>query len=160
MRQTFNSLRAVVRVISLLVFAAGVVLTLLGVYDFFLAFSAIMSENKHNLIGSLAIGMLRAVDLFLLATVFFVLSLGMLILFNNPESTLPVKIPEWLRIKNFMQLKIILWEAVLTTLVVTWLAGLFEQKLRSVDPDIQSLIIPGGVLLLATALFFLKKGEE
>ena len=160
MRQTFNSLRVVIRVIAFFVFAAGVVITLLGIYDFVVTFSAIRFEDKHHLVGSLAIGMLRAVDLFLIATVFFVLSLGMLILFNKPESTLPEKLPEWLRIKNFIQLKIILWEAVLTTLVVTWLAGLFEQKIRVGDPDIQSLIIPGGILMLAISLYFLKRGEE
>ena len=159
MKQTFNSLRGIIRVIAFIVFAAGVVLALLGVFDFFLSFSAITSENKHRLAGTIAIGLLRAVDLFLIAIVFFVLSLGMLVIFNSPDSPLPLKLPEWLRVKNFMHLKIILWEAVLTTLVIAWLAGLADQKFRGVEPTIQSLIIPGGILMLAVSLYFLKKGE-
>jgi uncharacterized membrane protein YqhA len=158
MKLTFNSLRAVIRVIAFVVFAAGVVLTLLGVYDFFLSFTAISLANKHGVVD-LAIGLLRAVDLFLIAIVFFVLSLGMLVLFNSPDSPFPLKLPEWLRVKNFMQLKIILWEAVLTSLVVAWLAGLVEQKYRSIEPNLQSLVIPGGILMLAISLYFLKKGE-
>lgn len=158
MKQTFNSLRAIIRVIAFVVFAAGVVLTLLGVYDFFLSFTEISLANKHGVI-ELAIGLLRAVDLFLIAIVFFVLSLGMLVLFNNPDSPIPLKLPEWLRVKNFMQLKIILWEAVLTSLVVAWLAGLVEQKYRSIELDLQSLVIPGGIMMLAISLYFLKKGE-
>ena len=158
MKQTFNSLRTIIRVIAFVVFGAGVVLTLLGIYDFFLAFATVSLTNKHGII-ELAIGLLRAVDLFLIAIVFFVLSLGMLVLFNTPDSPFPLKLPEWLRVKDFMHLKIILWEAVLTSLVVAWLAWLVEQKYRSIEPNLQSLVIPGGILMLALSLYFLKKGE-
>jgi len=159
MKQTFNSLRSIIKVIALIVFAAGVVLTLLGVFDFILSFSKISLDDTHRMAGQIAIGLLRAVDLFLIAIVFFVLSLGMLVIFNSPDTPLPLKLPEWLRVKNFMHLKIILWEAVLTTLVIAWLAGLADQKFRSIEPTLQNLIIPAGILMLAVSLYFLKKGE-
>jgi uncharacterized membrane protein YqhA len=99
------------------------------------------------------------VDLFLVAIVFFVLSLGILVLFNNPDSPLPIRLPEWLRIKNFMQLKVILWEAILTTLVVAYLASLAEKEIQGEEITVQTLVVPGGIFLIALSLFFLKRGE-
>ena len=143
---------------ALLMLASGIILTGIGGYEFALVFPHLFSGDPQT--GRLlAIDLLHAVDLFLVAIVFFVLSLGILVLFNNPDSPMPVRLPEWLRIKNFMQLKVILWEAILTTLVVAYLAALAERQIQGQEITIQTLILPGGLLLIALSLFFLKKGE-
>ena len=102
----------------------------------------------------MAIGLLQSIDLFLVAIVFFVFSLGVLILFNNkPETVLPDNLPEWLKIKDFIQLKVILWEAILTTLVISYLAGLAERKLHGSELGLQNLIVPGAILLRSACIF-------
>ncbi len=160
MKNIFSALRIFISIIALLVFAAGVVLTILGAYDFVLVFFHQGDVDSNDLAGSMAIGLLKAVDLFLIAIVFFVFSLGILVLFHQAETPLPIKLPEWLRIKNFMQLKVILWEAILTTLVVSFLAGLAEKRIRGIETSMLNLILPAGILLIALSLFFLKKGDK
>ena len=158
MKRIFSSLAFIITAIAILVFIAGIVITLLGMYEFAIAFTHWDNVNKHQAANVLGTGLLKAVDLFLMAIVFFIFSLGFLILFS-PEKLLPVKLPEWLRIKNFMQLKAILWEAILTTLVVSYLSGLAEQKVQGLQNSVDNLILPGAILIIALSLFVLKKGE-
>ena len=159
MKNIFGVVRAIIYIMALLMLASGIVLTGLGGYDFAMVVPHFLSRESHA-DRLMAIDLLHAVDLFLVSIVFFVLSVGILVLFSNPEVPLPVRLPEWLRVKNFMQLKVILWEAILTTLVVTYLAGLVEKGIRGEDVTVQSLLLPGGILLIALSLFFLKKGEH
>jgi len=159
MKAITGSLRIIISVIAWFVFAAGIVLTCLGIYDFILVFVHLFKGDAHTT-SLMAIGLLHAVDAFLVAIVFFVMALGFFILFNNAEAYILAKLPEWLRVKNFTQLKIILWEAILTTLVLSWLAGLVEKKISGGSHDLQSLIIPAGILLIALSLLFLKVKEK
>ncbi|HEY6504473.1 MAG TPA: YqhA family protein [Chitinophagaceae bacterium] len=161
MKSTSTTLKVIISVIALLVFAAGIVLTLLGIYDFIHSFSFLTSADEDFVAGPMAVGLLKAVDLFLVAIVLFVFSLGILMLFNDKaETALPVNLPEWLRIKSFVQLKVILWEAILTTLVINFLAGLSEKRMQGVEMSVITLILPGAILLIALSLYFLKKGEK
>jgi uncharacterized membrane protein YqhA len=162
MRQTFGSIRIVIRVIAWLVFFSGVILTIIGAFNFIMVFYHVGSGavNATNARGIIAIELLHAVDVFLVAIVFFVLALGILILFNKPENQLSINLPEWLRVKNFMDLKAILWEAILTTLVVSYLASLAEKEIAGQEITMQSLVIPGGIFLISLSLYFLKRGEK
>ena len=160
MRNVFNVLRVFISIIALLVLASGIVLTMLGVYDFVMTFVDQDYGDGHNLARSMAVGLLKSVDLFLVAIVFFVFSLGILVLFHNAENPLPIKLPEWLRIKNFMQLKVILWEAILTTLVTSYLANLVETRMNGREINTMQHLIPAAILMISVSLFFLKKGEK
>lgn len=164
MRQTYGAIRMVIRVIAWLVFFSGVILAFIGGLDFAMVFYHLISGsvNVSNIRGIVAIELLHAVDVFLVAIVFFVLALGILILFDKPDaqSLSSFRVPEWLRVKNFMELKAILWEAILTTLVVSYLAGLAEKEISGQEITVQTLVIPGGILLIALSLYFLKRAEK
>ena len=159
MRRLFYTLRNIIMVIALLVFAAGICITFLGIYDFVHVFTFLFEHKGDMLIKMIAVGLLQAVDLFLVAIVMFVFALGLLVLFDDKDE-IPLKLPEWLKVKNFMQLKVVLWEAILTTLVVSYLAGLVQAKMNGEIINTTSLILPGGILLISLSLFFLKKGEH
>jgi len=159
MKRIFRVLKFVISTIAVLVAGAGIALALIGIYEFAVAVSHVASADREHAAGLIATGLLKAVDMFLMVIVFFVFSLGVLILFEE-ETTFPVKLPQWLRIKSFIQLKVILWEAILTTLVVSYLAGLAEKKFDNHSTSLNDLIIPGAILLIALSLFFLKKGEN
>ena len=159
MKKAFGAVKTIIGVIAALVFVSGIILTLVGIYDFVVVFAHLGPGDQVNIGRLMAIGLLHSVDMFLVAIVFFVLSIGMLILFTNPEANMP-KLPAWLHVKNFMELKAILWEAILTTLVVAFLAKLAEGEIEGRQMTVEDLLIPGGVLLIAISLFFLKRAEK
>ena len=159
MKQITGALKFIIAIIAWLVFISGIVLACIGIYDFAMVFVYLVNSAEHTT-RIMAIGLLHAVDIFLVAIVFFVLSIGFFVLFDSGENPSPVRIPQWLQVKNFTQLKVILWEAILTTLVVSWLADLVEKEINVEKTDIHSLIIPAGILIIALSLFVLKKGEH
>lgn len=160
MKKIYGILKIITSFIAMLVFTAGIVLTLLGVYHFALALRHIHNMGEHQFPGLMAIELLAGVDILLIAIVLLVFSIGILLLFNDPVKLLPVRLPEWLRIKNFMQLKVILWEAILTTLVIGYLTGVAEIKLNGEELQVRNLIIPAGILLISFSLYLLKKSEK
>ncbi len=158
----FKFLYNIIRVVAYIVAAAGGIFTLLGVYDFIHAFSYFsLDVEGKSVVGLVGVGLLKAVDLFLVAIVFFVFSIGLLVLFSSKaDEALPAEIPGWLRIRNFMQLKIILWEAILTSLVVSYLAKLASMNFKGLPFTYSELIIPAAILFIALSIYFLKKGEH
>jgi len=159
MKGIFVVLRIALYSIAGLIFLCGIVLTFIGAYDFIKAFYPLFAGEDHTP-NLMAIGLLHAIDAFLVATVFFILSIGIVLLFSSPETKFPVALPEWLRVKSFMELKAILWEAILTTLVVTYLARMAEEAMEGKELGIHNFVIPGGIFLIALSLYFLKKGEK
>ena len=160
MKHIFRVLKVLINIIALLVLASGIVLTILGGYDFVMVFSHFDVSDSHSATRLMVIGLLHAVDLFLVAIVFFVLAIGMMVLFVDADGRLPIKLPEWLRVRSFVELKIILWEAILTTLVVYYIAGLAEKKIKGAEITLTNLILPGVVLLIAMSLYFVKKEDK
>lgn len=90
----------------------------------------------------------------------FIFSLGLLVLFDNKMLTETLNLPPWLQVKNFMQLKVILWEAILTTLVITFLVSLAENRFKGIPLDYTILFLPGAILIISISLFALKKSEH
>ena len=160
MRIIYKALTSVIGVISILFYFSGLVITMLGVYEMFHVLYRIFDDYKHHkLAAATAIGLLQAVDLFLIAIVFFVFGLGLTMIFAVAHP-LETQLPQWLRIKNFTQLKVLLWEAILTTLVIGFLNTLALKRIGNIHLDLMDLVIPMGVLLIALSLYFLKKGEH
>ncbi|MFT3750035.1 MAG: YqhA family protein [Agriterribacter sp.] len=160
MKNIYELLRMIASCIAVLIFLAGILLVILGCYEFITTLIHAKKEELAVIPGVIAIGLLSAVDILLVAIVLLVFSIGILLLFNDPVKLLPVRLPEWLRVKNFMQLKIILWEAVLTTLVVGYLSGLAEKKFNGEQIRVEHLVLPGGIFLVSLSLYFLKRGEK
>jgi uncharacterized membrane protein YqhA len=160
MKRFYYSIKTIIFIIAMMVFLSGLVFTMLAVYDFVTTFAKLEMADKHRAAGLMAVDMLHSVDYFLIATVFFVLSFGMVVLFTHPDEPFPVNIPTWLRIHNFVELKVILWEAILTTLVVSYLARLAEGRINGEKISLYELIVPGAVLLISMSLYFVKKGEK
>jgi uncharacterized membrane protein YqhA len=160
MRSFFNVLRIVMFTISSMVFLSGLILVAFACYEFLIVFIHLETGNPHETTLRVAIGLLSAIDMFLLATVFFVFSVGLLVLFRDPAAEIPVRLPEWLRIKSFMQLKVILWEAILTTLVIACLTGLATRRMKGEEFTVVLLTLPGIIFLISLSLYFLKKSEN
>ena len=97
---------------------------------------------------------LKGLDAFMLAIIFVIFGLGIarLFLFNSASEEM---IPSWLRFKEMKGLKVLLWETILVTLVIYCLQVLLTHK----ELSIELLILPGAILLLTLALFFVRWKE-
>jgi len=101
-----------------------------------------------------ALYILKGLDAFMLAIIFIIFGLGIarLFLFGDASED---QIPSWLRFHEMKGLKVLLWETILVTLVIYCLQVLLTHK--ELSPDL--LILPGAILILAVALFFVRWKE-
>jgi uncharacterized membrane protein YqhA len=101
--------------------------------------------------------LLHSLDLLLVALVLMILGLGVAKLFLLPAGSphRPTQLPAWLDVESFSELKYLLWETILTTLLVAALsiftAGIGEKL------EWSALLLPAAILLLALSLYFMKK---
>ena len=120
-----------------------------SVHGYALVFNGQMEERP-------GIHLAEALDGFLLAIVFIIFAIGVGKLFL-PDSKLLSKIQlSWLEPKSFTDLKGLLWEAVLTTLVVLFATAIVH-RLDNLTWDL--LIIPAAILLIAAALRLMKSAH-
>ena len=62
--------------------------------------------------------------------------------------------PDWLKVENFTQLILILWDTALTTLVVFFLGIIVR---GDGEYGWQTLIIPGAILLISLSKYLIKR---
>ena len=161
MKYGLKILLVIIFFIALLVSAAGFAFTVLGAIEFVHAASHIFNHSDEMYIQSTAIKLLQSVDMFLLSIVLYVFALGIVMLFHkNIGDELREVLPEWLQIRDFMQLKALLWEAILTTLVVSYLAYLVGIKLSGGVFSIEILVLPLSILIISASLYLLKKAPS
>ncbi|WP_330443844.1 YqhA family protein [Flavobacterium sp. C4GT6] len=162
MRLFFNLLGNISKLISALVFICGLIMLSLAVVDLIHTIM-ITFEQTENKPAKMAVGLLQTVDFVLLSIVFFIFSIGITLLFKQEteeKAKLFTELPKWLQIKSLTELKIILWEAILTTFIITYIGDLALHKIIKNEPfSTAQLILPGAILILALSLYFLKKGE-
>jgi uncharacterized membrane protein YqhA len=99
--------------------------------------------------------LLESLDSFLAALVFLIFGLGIMKIFIAPDKIIE-GLPGWLQIRTFVELKILLWESVLITVVVMSM-GTVARRLDSLAWDV--LVLPGVVLLMAVGLYLMRTGE-
>jgi uncharacterized membrane protein YqhA len=101
--------------------------------------------------------LLEGLDLFLVSMVFLIFALGIIRIFTHYNTSEDENLPRWLRIKDFKELKILLWETILVTLVVFTFTTIISNK-EVLKWD--ALIIPSVVLILMLSLFLMKRSEK
>jgi uncharacterized membrane protein YqhA len=100
--------------------------------------------------------LLHSLDFMFISLVLIVLALGIARLFLlDPGSGEVAHLPEWLRIESISELKVLLWETILTSLLIIGLSDLTEGILGKLDWSV--LLTPVAILILALSLFFMKK---
>ena len=147
---------------------------LVGLIVFFTAINAIafiamgMMESYHGIIGIFsgkvnteerpALTILESLDIFLVALVFLIFAIGITMLFL-PKSADKIResVPQWMNIKSFLELKLILWEAILTALIVFFVSEVFAQEGHHTW---ELLLIPASILFLSISILVLRKSEH
>ncbi len=104
--------------------------------------------------------LLDALDMFLISFVFMIFSLGFTQLFLNDSAlfrALDGITPQWLKVKSFTELKLLLWETILTSMVIIFASQLLKED--SVYKW-EYLIIPIGILLISLSAYLVRKGKS
>lgn len=128
----------------------------LGIKTAFHAYGLILTGAKDTGAARPGVELLHSLDTLFISMVLIVLALGMAKLFlRNPEEHDDSKLPVWLRIESITELKVLIWETILTTLLIVAMSevstALYEQTTWTI------LITPTAVLILALSLFFMKR---
>ena len=129
----------------------------IGVYETGLGISGII-KGQIGTDATPGIVLFQALDVFLIGFLFLIFSIGFSQLFFPKPSKIMDALdsitPNWLKVENFTQLKLILWDTVLTTLVVLFIGDAFR---ASGQYDWQLTIIPIAILLISLGKFLIKK---
>ena len=146
---------------SALMFFIGVEKTI-SAYFYYLYGHAVLSEDvlpEYLTPGDLAtVSLAQAIDVFLFALVMLIFGYGILYLFLvEDEEKERSDFPGWLRIKSIFQLKMILGEVIVFILFVHFLET--ATKTGYANLTLESLILPGAILLLSVSLMVLKQGD-
>lgn len=142
--------KGTVLVISLTMFGNFVFTAGVGVYKTIHAYSILYQEGVA---GKPGLDIVESLDLFLVAFVFLILSLGFMKMFY-PEfkGFHNIKLP-WLKIDDFYQLKHLTWNAILLTLLITF----GTHVIRTTGTlEWTMLIIPAAVFLFSLSSKMLK----
>jgi uncharacterized membrane protein YqhA len=151
----------------LFVFVISMVFSIRGIWISVNVFIGLLTGELHFIhysqIGAQeppSLMLLEAVDSFLLSFVFFVFSFGLYkIFFFSDSHDSNDKLPRWLQLDSILELKALLWQSVLTTLVVIFL-NYAVVVISHNNLSWQFLMFPAAILLIAMALYFLKLAER
>ena len=142
--------KTTVLVISLTMFANFLFTAGIGVYKTIHAYSILYADGVA---GKPGLEIVESLDLFLVAFVFLILSLGFMKLFYPDFSGFKkINLP-WLKVDDFFHLKHLTWNAILLTLLITF----GTHVIRSTGPlEWTLLIIPASVFLFSMSSKMLK----
>lgn len=146
-------LRAAVMVIGLVLVIDALVLVCRGVWMTYEAYHHMLlrPDIERPLLPAL-----EAVDVFFMAIAFFIVAVGLVQLFIGDLPFLKDVSFAWMRVESYTQLKLLLWDTFLVTLLVLFLTRIFAARTMGWD----MLILPGAILMLTVSSFLLKKGKH
>lgn len=102
------------------------------------------------------VALLEGLDMFLISMVFFILAIGVMRIFvySHQEDN---DVPKWLQFRGFIDLKALLWESVVVTLVVFAFTQVIAKGNMSLE---ESIRLPLVILILSLSLFIIKKAHQ
>ena len=161
------SLKVVLIPTILFIFIISLIFTFRGMWLVSDVVVGIISGEKHFVKYSElstseppSLMLLEAVDSFLLSFVFFIFSFGLYKIFFLTDVNYPKdKLPRWLQMESIFELKALLWQSVLTTMVVIFLNNAVITMSHNAM-SWQFLVLPGSILVISVALYFLKLAEK
>ena len=118
-------LRIAIAVIGIILVLDALVLVARGVQYTWHAYADMFTgaEVERPLLPAL-----EAVDMFFMALAFFIVAIGLAQLFIGDLTLLKDVSFSWLRIESYSQLKLLLWDTFLVTLLVVFLTRFFAEE--------------------------------
>lgn len=127
-----------------------------SIHGFEIFFRKLLSGEKIQI----GIYFMEALDRFLISFVFMIFGLGVWKLFFIKDVNTE-KLPRWLQIESFKDLKVLLWETIIVTLVVFTISLVVNTSARK-GTEVDSfgwnaLVLPCMILVLSVSLYFMRK---
>lgn len=153
----FLKLRYLVVLIVIFTFINSLVLMFLAAKRSLHAYGTVFFNHETEKPAGVEI--LESIDLFLIGLVFLIFSLGLTKIFlgrltgDEDESNLP----NWLKIRSFMELKMLLWQTILVSMVIFFVDQVFQN-----DGELSwnLLILPVAILILSLSMAIIQKYEK
>jgi uncharacterized membrane protein YqhA len=146
-------IRYIAIVIVILAVLHAIAFLLLGIKLAFQSYAHVITGGSTEARPGLEL--LHSLDFLFVSMVLLVLGLGIAKLFLLGPNVEEAGLPIWLRINSISELKVLLWETVLTTLLIAGLPGLVTGLFGDLNWTV--LVIPTAILVLALSLYFMKK---
>jgi uncharacterized membrane protein YqhA len=148
--------RYIVVVIAFFAVLHALAFLVMGAQSAVKAYGYLLNEKGVGETTRPGLELLHSLDFFFVAMVLVVLALGIAKLFLlDPSADATAELPAWLRIDSISELKVLLWETILTTLLILGLSDLTATVFSK--PDWTILLMPVSILVLALSLYFMKK---
>jgi len=143
------------KIMCVICFIDAIFFVFVGVYRTGEGFYALY----QNLIGSEwhypGVYIAESLDAFMLALLFMIFGFGIYRLFIRHDQE-DDYFPKWLQVKSISDLKFLLWETILVTLIVFTVLNFVGKGTLTYD----ALIGPGAILLLSLAYFLVSQGKK
>lgn len=139
-------------------FLNSFVFIIFGVYRSIKGYYGLIEQLINNNVQTPGVILAESLDSFLIAIVFIIFSLGMYKLFIlNGNDNGRSRLPEWLEINNLSDLKFLLWETFIITLIILTMTTIIESM-----PHLgwNALILPAIILILSIGIFVVKKSNK
>jgi uncharacterized membrane protein YqhA len=145
--------RYIAIVIVVLSLLHAVAFLVLGTKGAIKAYGEVLTEGADA--SRPGLELLHSLDYLFVSLVLLILALGIAKLFLLDPTKEHPALPTWLRLESISELKVLLWETVLTTLLIVALSDLVSNLGGTLQWN--ALVEPGGILILALSLFFMKR---
>lgn len=156
MLRSFFAVRIITTIVVIFTLINALAFVGIGVFTSAMAIYGIFNGELYTE-SHPGLKILESLDIFLIALVFLIFAIGIAKLFHpNADENMAGIIPDWLNINDFAELKMVLWETILTTLIVLFVSDVVR---RGGKYDWTMLVIPASITLLSASIFVLKKAE-
>jgi len=149
-------IRYVFLVVILVSFISSLIFVGIGVSETIRAYGLVLHYLGGGEWSNPGIILFEALDRFLIAVLFYIFGVGMIKLFM-PERFDDADLPKWLNITGITELKVLLWETVLVTLMVLSVTNVVD---RTETLTWDALILPAIIAILSVSLFFMRSKVE
>lgn len=149
-------IRYVFLVVTVTSFISSLFFVGLGVSETVRAYSLALRYLAGGEWSNPGVILFEALDRFLIAVLFYIFGVGMIKLFM-PERFDDADLPTWLNVGGIKELKILLWETVLVTLMVLTVTSVVARP-ETLTWD--ALILPAVIAILSVSLFFMRSKVE
>jgi uncharacterized membrane protein YqhA len=149
-------LRIIIVIICSALLISGIAFVVFGVFIELQQLSNIFSSDL--LIRRKALlTLLEVADVFLIALVLIILSIGLAQLFMGQHIAKQSEEFEWLHFHNFTELKLLLWKMIMTTILVTFFVTLYDHR---DNLEWKLMIFPASILLISVSLYLVKGSKK
>lgn len=142
-------------IMSIVCFINAVFFLGVGVYKTIEGYSQLINAISTHVWNYPGRHIAEALDAFMLSLLFVIFGMGIYRLFIKPELA-DDRFPSWLNIHTISDLKFLLWETILVTMIVFSVLRLSTV----IEFTWSELIPPGIVLILSLSYFLVAKGKK